>query len=583
MSDLGLKITSIDNQSFPTEANDPVCSVSTDSKLDILMAMFTKFQDDTRLERSKNHHDMEELRLDVSAMRATSSPHSYQETPFPDRKKDNRRTSMFLSSPSSNDSDLQAKPQITIIQSPVVYDVELKVSSLAGLRYLFKQQQRLATKYPHHDILLSHMVSFNLRQHVLASYNSHRYRESIIRGEEPEELMCEKWLTFNNKLVLDILVEVCRPRTREQCAKDFIMFLGLQIPQKFRVNADNFSKDFYEPMMQSLWDLEHLSALISEESSNYSRNKAKVPLEGFGTKDNPGLIQVWVLSLGVQKDAFLQLLGRDELTRFKTLEPAIKFIRYKLMEVRNQSEIKLDLDSKLTPIRYDDLHQGESHTRQQTEFVPRQPFAPTNRFRSEESHKSRYQPTKSSLAALHAYPDETYTEETEPANDLYHYQDTEEQDEDLTVDYEDSLENPPVHSSPDYQDSTDPFLAAIGDVRSAVASTYRGYCSELFVFGACSKLQSGCTFDHSSAGLERCITSFTLLGKRELLQHSALPPLPPRSTSISTSNPSNHSRSYATPNLNRSSGSQSNSNRSYVPQAPQRIQGSQNTVRPYAK
>ena len=82
MSDLGLKITSIDNQSFPTEANDPVCSVSTDSKLDILMAMFTKFQDDTQLERSKNHHDMEELRLDVSAMRATSSPHGYQEIPF---------------------------------------------------------------------------------------------------------------------------------------------------------------------------------------------------------------------------------------------------------------------------------------------------------------------------------------------------------------------------------------------------------------------------------------------------------------------------------------------------------------------
>ena len=48
-----------------------------------------------------------------------------------------------------------------------------------------------------------------------------------------------------------------------------------------------------------------------------------------------------------------------------------------------------------------------------------------------------------------------------------------------------------------------------------------GYCSELFVFDSCSKLQSGCKFDHSPAGLERCITSFTLLGKRELLQHKA--------------------------------------------------------------
>ena len=32
------------------------------------------------------------------------------------------------------------KPQIAFIQSQVVYDVELKVSSLSGLRFLFQQQ-----------------------------------------------------------------------------------------------------------------------------------------------------------------------------------------------------------------------------------------------------------------------------------------------------------------------------------------------------------------------------------------------------------------------------------------------------------
>ena len=78
--------------------------------------------------------------------------------------------------------------------------------------------------------------------------------------------MCEKWLTFDNKLVLKILVEACCPRTREQCVKEFIMFLSIAIPQKFKVKADNFSRDFYEPMMKSLRSLDHLSALFMKDS-----------------------------------------------------------------------------------------------------------------------------------------------------------------------------------------------------------------------------------------------------------------------------------------------------------------------------
>ena len=118
----------------------------------------------------------------------------------------------------------------------------------------------------------------------------------------------QKWLTFDNKLVLEILVKACRPRTRKQCAKQFIMFLSVAIPQKFKVNADNFSREFYK-MMKSLHDLDHLSALFMKDSSIRTQNKATVPVEGFGTRDNLGLIQVWILSLGIQKEAFLQLLG----------------------------------------------------------------------------------------------------------------------------------------------------------------------------------------------------------------------------------------------------------------------------------
>ena len=43
------------------------------------------------------------------------------------------------------------------------------------------------------------------------------------------------------------------------------------------------------------------------------------------------------------------------------------------------------------------------------------------------------------------------------------------------------------------------------NVRQAIAATYQGYCSELFVLGVCPRKQSGCTFDHSAPALERCI------------------------------------------------------------------------------
>ena len=53
--------------------------------------------------------------------------------------------------------------------------------------------------------------------------------------------------------------------------------------------------------MRSLHDLDHLSALFMKDSSIRAQNKATAPVEGFGTRDNPGLIQVWILSLGIQK------------------------------------------------------------------------------------------------------------------------------------------------------------------------------------------------------------------------------------------------------------------------------------------
>ena len=106
-------------------------------------------------------------------------------------------------------------------------------------------------------------------------------------------------------------------------------------------------------------------------------------------------------------------------------------------------------------------------------------------------------------------------------------------------------ENPPDSTDPEYETHHEPTLSSMGDVRSAIFSTYRRYCSELIVFGSCSKLQSGCKFDHSAATLELCIKSFTLLSKGDLLQHGSLstPPLRPTAPA-GHNNPYNSNRTY---------------------------------------
>ena len=53
--------------------------------------------------------------------------------------------------------------------------------------------------------------------------------------------------SLSNAKVQAILVEAARPRTREMCARELILFLGKDIPQSPPVNPDNFSKLFYGP------------------------------------------------------------------------------------------------------------------------------------------------------------------------------------------------------------------------------------------------------------------------------------------------------------------------------------------------
>ena len=78
---------------------------------------------------------------------------------------------------------------------------------------------------------MADMVSYNLRRHVLAQWNSHQYREPVITGAEPNEVMVKDWLSLSDPEVQAILVEAARPRTKELYFKELILSLGKGIPQ----------------------------------------------------------------------------------------------------------------------------------------------------------------------------------------------------------------------------------------------------------------------------------------------------------------------------------------------------------------
>ena len=158
---------------------------------------------------------------------ANDSPRDFTDTPITDRYEENRRSSMFFGSPYHS---LQVQQQIQVLKVDIVYEKELKVSSLEGLQYLAKQLQLMPSKYPGREMKTAHMVSFGLRPHVKAAWNSHCYEEYMITGLEPQEVMVDDWLTLSNSAVNQMLLEPARPRTKELYARELILFLGKEIP-----------------------------------------------------------------------------------------------------------------------------------------------------------------------------------------------------------------------------------------------------------------------------------------------------------------------------------------------------------------
>ena len=538
----------------PTVTTDKVEAASIDDDDQDLRTLLKQFITVSNVDRLKSQQDIAEMRVSIQKI-LRGSPQKQDDdlaqTPFPDRRKPTRRTSMFFGSPGFEKADAAVRSQIQVLQADIIYDKELKISSLEGLQYLAKQKAMLSSRYPERELKIAHMVSINLRPYVIAAWNSHCYKESLITGREPEELMVEDWLSLNNEAVDAILLESARPRTRELYSRELVIFLGKGIPQTPDINTENFNKIFYVPLMKSLNDLINLHDLLGEETTNHSNNKSKMPSELYGTKDSPGHVALWIISLGHQKDAVLQWLGKDELLKHKTVALAVKYIRSKLMEARSQSEARQDLDAKLTPIKYEEIRhtQAESYQRHQVNVSTRTPYRIPDHRLSDARSKSSFSALQMShsqdeLAFQAPHDPDDFIQENITDNVSY-----EQNDEDHYIGSSDThspQDNPPMDVNP---------LNAVADVnsfRSAIASTFRGYCCEYFVFGTCPKRYSGCSYDHSAAGQEMCIQSFVLLSKRELSLHSQLPPYATNNAGSTTTRPpskfsSQNSQNYIQP------------------------------------
>ena len=488
-------------------------------KLSELEKMFTQFMETSIHDRNSLKKGMEDMRASINS-KTRDSPRESVETPIANRYEDNRRSSMFFGSPHHSPP---YQPQIQILQSDIVYNREVQHSSLEGLQHLSKQLQIMSSKYPGREIQIGHMIAPSLRHHIIAAWNTYTYKEYMITGIEVRQLIIEDWLTLSNSSVQQMLLESARPRTRELFCSSLVSFLSKGIPKSPPVNTDNFSKLFYLPLIKSLNDIVQLYALLSEETSNYSDNRSKMPDPGYGTRENPGQIALWLISLGSQKEAIQQWLGIDNLRKYKTIDTAAKYIRTKLMEARALSESRQDLDSKFTPMRYDDiLHTtGESYTRQQINL----PSYHTPDNGKSHSHQNHFKPSFSAIDVQHD-ADDSNTDNSNAENSNEINNNTAEYDEysDHLIDDNDEPADLD-YLQPQECDTQDYTLQQMetSSMRNSIAATFRGYCSEQFVFGKCLK-NSACTFDHSTKGQEICQQSFLLLAKRDLTQHGNLPP-----------------------------------------------------------
>ena len=102
-------------------------------------------------------------------------------------------------------------------------------------------------------------------------------------------------------------------------------------------------------------------------------------------------------------------------------------------------------------------------------------------------------------------------------------------------------------------DTKDFTLTNLDATRNAIASTFRGFCCELFVFSKCMKKESTCNFDHSTKAKKvanilfsylRNVTSVIMLIYHRILSHFYQLVIPTKSDTADTSSVCNHNPTF---------------------------------------
>jgi hypothetical protein len=517
----------------------------------VVMELLREVLSTSKIQQQERDRQQQQITRDVDMLRSlvmdsnrpappTTAFNMFYDSPYPDRSKTNRRSSANMFGSPAPAQDPSTARRDMVLQSDVQYSTQMKVCSMEGLRFLSHLIQSLKNQYPGRDIKSTHLIATPIRIAIVAYWNLHCFQFTKLSGQPVEEVLIEDWYSLTNDQVHAMLLETARPRTTEQYAKELVLFLGKNIPQSPVLNVDNFATTYFQPLMQSLQNLAYIQGLLSPETSNFSSNVHKMPVPGYGTREHPGHVQLWLFSLGTHCNAVLQWLTKKRLTSQDSLESIITYIRHKLMEVKSQSDMRDDLAARLTPIRYEDLRktQGESYARLQSSFPPKS--ATSSSLRPFENARPRdtphsSNPARNTFAAIStdlplAHSPDFPSDPLDPDASPLDFLDGTAMDEDdeFLEEYMDShIPRHMLPSSHELDDDPDLILAAVTDpppVRTSIASAFRGYCSSLFVTGACTRQPGDCTYDHSAEGLARCTQSFLLLSQRDLAQHAQLPP-----------------------------------------------------------
>jgi hypothetical protein len=461
------------------------------------------------------------------------------------------------------------------VQAPIDYGAwQFKARTFNQLFTFIERKHELRHKYPTSRLNIRLLVAAEIRQDVIGNWNLAKlsYDSELYPKRKTKQFKLNEWFILSDDITHSMLVEYCRPTSNNKFQQGVLQFCSYNIPQGNVVNVENFAKEYALHLTNSLSKLEFIYQNFYRDISGIYFDDRKdsygarcleiIPPEGFGTKDNRGLLYLWFQATGKHNQALLGLCeGFDIMKKFKKFSDGIRHINRCFMELTVQSHAYTRTIDKMSPIvtfqpkfNYDakdssNVYKSPSPAASNYNSSARTGFKPgflLNKSNSSEAHGAK---KLSNLDAIDQYDDDDAdfnrqvgfrvpSVEFVPEFEI-------DCDHDLEYDTERIVMTPMPEQDASYGNEYIAMLnteyaselakvpalnAVIAGLQSnhsaspresSMASIFRGYCAKKFITGRCG--DDGCKFSHDAAGQELCIQSFYLLSKRQLDEHKKLP------------------------------------------------------------